>query len=74
VLVAVAHSILVTLCYLLKRPAVAFRELGPLNLELLDERQVTRYLVRGLERLGHKVILEKRGVSEPAAAVGARSP
>jgi transposase len=73
-LVAVAHSILVILYYLLKRPAVAFRELGPLYLEQLDEKHVTQHLVRRLERLGHKVILEKRDVTEPVAAVGARSP
>ncbi len=73
-LVAVAHSILVILYYLLKRPTVAFRELGPLYLEQLDESRVTQHLVRRLERLGHKVILAQRDVTDPEAAVGARSP
>jgi len=73
-LVAVAHSILVILYYLLKRPTVAYRELGPLYLEQLNERHLTQHLVRRLERLGHKVILEKRAVTEPEEAVGARSP
>jgi transposase len=73
-LVAVAHSILVILYYLLKRPAVAFRELGPLYLEQLDEKHVVQHLVRRLERLGHKVTLEKRDRTEPVAAIGARSP
>jgi hypothetical protein len=44
-LVAVAHSILVILYYLLKRPGATFRELGPLYLEQLDEKHWTRHLV-----------------------------
>jgi transposase len=73
-LVAVAHSILVILYYLLKRPQSTFQELGPLYLEQLDEKQVTRHLVKRLERLGHKVTLEKSNSAEPVGAVGARSP
>ncbi len=74
VLVAVAHSILVIVYYLLKRPTVAFRELGPLYLEQLDQKHLTNHLVRRLERLGHKVILEKSDVSEPLGTEGVRSP
>jgi hypothetical protein len=73
-LVAVAHSILVILYYLLKRPQATFQELGPLYLEQLDEKHLTRHLVRRLERLGHKVILEKLDPAEPVEAVRARSP
>ncbi len=73
-LVAVAHSILVILYYLLKRPQSAFRELGPLYLEQLDSKQLTRYLVRRLERLGHKVTLEQSDLAEPVGTMGARSP
>ena len=73
-LVAVAHSILVIVYYLLKRPTVAFRELGPLYLEQLDQKHLTNHLVRRLERLGHKVILEKSDVSEPLGTEGVRSP
>jgi transposase len=73
-LVAVAHSILVILYYLLKRPAATFRELGPLYLEQLDEKHLTRQLVRRLERLGHKVVLERLNPAERVEAVGARSP
>jgi transposase len=73
-LVAVAHSILVILYYLLKRPHVAFQELGPLYLEQLDEKHLTRHLVRRLERLGHRVTLEKREVTDPAARTGDPSP
>ncbi len=67
---AVAHSILVIVYYLLKRPTVAFRELGPLYLEQLDQKHLTNHLVRRLERLGHKVILEKSDVSEPLGTEG----
>jgi transposase len=73
-LVAVAHSILVILYYLLKRPQSTFQELGPLYLEQLDEKQLTRQLVRRLERLGHKVLLERRDPAAAAEAVGAPSP
>ena len=73
-LVAVAHSILVILYYLLKRPGANFRELGPLYLEQLDEKHLTRQLVRRLERLGHKVTLERLDPGEAVEAVGARSP
>ena len=72
--VAVAHSILVILYYLLKRPETTFRELGPLYLEQLDEKHVTRHRVRRLERLGHKVILEQLVPAASGEAVGARSP
>jgi transposase len=73
-LVAVGHSILVILYYLLKRPEATFHELGPLYLEQLDGKHLTRHLVRRLERLGHKVILERLEPTEAVEAVGARSP
>jgi len=56
-LVAVAHTILIILYHLLKKPAATFRELGPAYLERLESKQLTRQLVRRLERLGHKVTL-----------------
>jgi transposase len=73
-LVAVGHSILVILYYLLKRPNAPFCELGPLYLEQLEEKQLTRHLVRRLERLGHTVLLQKQDHAEPEAAVGEASP
>ena len=73
-LVAVAHSLLVILDYLLKRPTGAYRELGPLYVEQLDAKHVTQHLVRRLERLGHKVTLEKRAATAPVAAGGADPP
>jgi transposase len=57
-LVAVAHTILIILYHLLKKPTATFRELGPAYLERLESKQLTRHLVRRLERLGHKVTLE----------------
>jgi transposase len=73
-LVAVGHSILVIFYYLLKRPNATFHELGPLYLEQLDGKELTQHLVRRLQRLGHKVVLEKQNPAEPVEAVGAGSP
>jgi transposase len=49
-LVAVAHSILVILYYLLKRRC-PYRELGPEYLDKLESKNLTRHLVRRLEQL-----------------------
>jgi transposase len=67
-LVAVAHSILIIIYYILKRH-VPYRDLGPEYLEKLESKQLTRHLVRRLERLGHKVILEKTAGTEAEIAV-----
>ena len=65
---AVAHSILVILYYLLKRRCT-YRDLGPEYLDQLESKNLTRHLVRRLERLGHKVTLEAaaRAEEEPIA-------
>ncbi len=60
-IVAVAHSILVAAFYILKRNE-PYREAGGRYFEQRDPAAVRRYLVKRLERLGHRVILE------PAAA------
>lgn len=60
-IVAVAHSILVSVFYILKRNE-PYREAGGNYFEQLNPTALRRYLVKRLERLGHKVILE------PAAA------
>jgi transposase len=60
-LIAVAHSLLVRVYYLL-RHGTRYEELGANYFDELDRQQVERRLVRRLERLGYKVILE------PAAA------
>jgi transposase len=66
-LVVVAHSILIIIYYMLKRH-VPYRDLGPEYLEKLESKQLTRHLVRRLERLGHKVVLEKAASTEAETA------
>lgn len=55
--VAVAHSILKIVYHLLKH-GCPYRDLGGSYFDRLDPEHLTRYLVRRLERLGHKVTLE----------------
>jgi transposase len=55
--VAVAHTILETIYHMLKR-RLPYRDLGPDYLDKLDPERLTRYFVKRLERLGHKVTLE----------------
>jgi Transposase and inactivated derivatives len=57
-LVAVAHSLLVSLYYMLKH-RVPYGDLGPMHFDQLHPERLTRNLVRRLEALGHKVTLEK---------------
>ena len=54
--VAVAHSLLVATYHII-RDDVTYRELGPDHFDRLAPTQLTRYLVKRLERLGHKVTL-----------------
>lgn len=56
-IVAVAHTILIAAYHML-RSSVPFQELGPDYFDRLDPESLTRYLVRRLEKLGHKVTLE----------------
>jgi transposase len=56
-IVAVAHSILVAAFYILKRNE-PYREAGGNYFEQVNPTALRRYLVKRLERLGHKVILE----------------
>lgn len=60
-LIAVAHTILTIIYHLLKN-GTTYRELGPDYFDQLGSERLTRSLVKRLEKLGHKVILE------PAAA------
>jgi len=60
--VAVAHSILRIVYHVLKE-GCPYQDLGGNYFDRLDPERLTRYLIRRLERLGHKVILE------PAATV-----
>lgn len=63
-LVAVAHKILIAAYYIL-RDGVPYKDLGETFLDSLDKNQVTRNLVRRLERLGHHVTLAQ--ASPPTA-------
>ena len=56
-IVAVAHGILVAAFYILKRNE-PYREAGGNYFEQANPTALRRYLVKRLERLGHKVILE----------------
>ena len=58
-LVAVGHTILVVAYHILKDGA-RYQELGAEYLDRLEPERQTRQLVRRLEKLGHKVILEPR--------------
>jgi len=56
-IVAVGHSILVAMYHIL-RDGVVYKELGPDHFDALNPQRLTRYLVRRLEKMGHKVTLE----------------
>jgi transposase len=56
--VAVAHTILVVAYHLL-RDGTFYEDLGPDHFDRLDQDRLTRYHLRRLEALGHKVTLEK---------------
>jgi transposase len=58
-LVAVGHTILVVVYHILK-DGTRYQELGAEYLDRLEPERQTRQLVRRLEKLGHKVILEPR--------------
>ena len=55
--VAVAHSMLESIYHMLKRH-VEYHDLGPRHFDTLEPERLTRYLVKRLESLGHKVTLE----------------
>jgi transposase len=57
--VAIAHKILVAIYHMLSQQA-PYNDLGDLYLDKLNQRHLTRTLVRRLERLGFNVILEQR--------------
>ena len=54
----VAHTILVARYHILNDDAVVYRDLGPRHFDRLWPRQLTRYLIKRLEQLGHKVTLD----------------
>ena len=56
-LVAVGHTLLVIIYPMLKR-GTTYAELGPDFLDRLEPERLTRQLIKRLEALGHKVVLE----------------
>jgi len=56
--IAVAQSILVA-TYFIVRDGVEYRDLGPDHFHRLTPDKVVRDLVKRLEKLGHRVTLEK---------------
>ena len=62
-LIAVAHSLLVTV-YSFTRAGEPYRDLGLDHFDRLNKNRLERSLVKRLEKLGHRVILEPRS---PAA-------
>jgi len=57
--VAIAHSILVAVYHILK-DGCAYHELGEDYFDRLNEQAVKNRLVKRLEKMGHKVILEPK--------------
>lgn len=57
-IMSVAHSLLVTIYHMLKNQT-EYQELGANWFDQLNPEKLTRYLVKRLENLGHKVTLEK---------------
>ncbi len=56
-IVAVAHSLLGAMYHILAK-RVPYQDLGPDHFDRLAPKHLTRYLVKRLEKLGHKVTLE----------------
>jgi hypothetical protein len=65
-LVAVANSILTAGYYMLHR-ATTYQELGPDYFDKRNTARATRRLIKRLEALGHKVILEPRFIVDPSS-------
>jgi transposase len=61
-IVAVSHSLLIAVYHVL-RDGVPYQDLGADHFDRLKPTQLTRYFVKRLERLGHKVTLEPADVA-----------
>jgi transposase len=66
-LVAVGHTIIVAIHHMLKKRE-EFNDLGPTHFDSVNPERQTKYLVKRLEALGHRVILEKSAESLKATA------
>ena len=61
-IVAVSHSLLIAVYHVL-HDHVPYHDLRATHFDRLAPDQLTRYLVKRLERLGHKVTLEPSGIA-----------
>lgn len=61
-LVAVSHTLLIAVYHVLHH-RVPYHDLGAAHFDRLAPHQLTRHLVKRLERLGHKVTLEPGGIA-----------
>jgi transposase len=61
-LIAVGHSILVIFYHMLKT-GTSYTDLGGDFFDRLEPERLTRYYVKRLEHLGHKVTLESRAAA-----------
>jgi transposase len=61
-IVAVSHSLLIAVYHVL-RHHVPYQDLGAQHFDRLAPTQLTRYLVKRLERLGHQVTLTPKDVA-----------
>lgn len=61
-IVAVSHSLLIAVYHVL-RDHVPYQDLGPHHFDRLSPTQLTRHLVKRLERLGHQVTLKPADVA-----------
>lgn len=61
-IVAVSHSLLIAVYHVL-RDHVPYQDLGAQHFDRLNPTQLTRYLVKRLERLGHQVTLKPMNVA-----------
>lgn len=60
-LVAVAHTLLTSMYYVIA--GADYHELGPTHLDARNAVHLTKYLVKRLQQLGHRVTLESDGVA-----------
>ena len=66
-LIAVANSILTAGYYMLQR-ATTYHDLGPDYFDKRNTLRTTNRLIKRLEALGHRVILEPRFIGHPLQA------
>ena len=66
-LIAVANSILTAGYYMLHRATTTYQDLGPDYFDKRNTVRATHRLVKRIEALGHRVILERRFIADPSS-------